>query len=128
MVLWYHIRFACGRPWVQIPACPLLQTYDEIYLGTWCNGITSASHAEGPGFKSQCDHFSHLLGNADKYSLSKTYTLLNFPILLDISNVFVHTFIMQLTQFSNYIATTCGSRYALMLSSQVISHDANSLL
>ena len=22
--------------------------------GTWCSGITSASHAEGPGFKSQC--------------------------------------------------------------------------
>ena len=26
--------------------------------GTWCSGITSASHAEGPGFKSQCVHFS----------------------------------------------------------------------
>ena len=25
--------------------------------GTWCSGITSASHAEGPGFKSQCVHF-----------------------------------------------------------------------
>ena len=25
-------------------------------LGTWCSGITSASHAEGPGFKSQCVH------------------------------------------------------------------------
>ena len=24
--------------------------------GTWCSGITSASHAEGPGFKSQCVH------------------------------------------------------------------------
>ena len=23
-------------------------------MGTWCSGITSASHAEGPGFKSQC--------------------------------------------------------------------------
>ena len=23
---------------------------------TWCSGITSASHAEGPGFKSQCVH------------------------------------------------------------------------
>ena len=28
--------------------------------GTWCSGITSASHAEGPGFKSQCVHFSML--------------------------------------------------------------------
>ena len=25
-------------------------------LGTWCSGITSAPHAEGPGFKSQCVH------------------------------------------------------------------------
>ena len=22
MVQWYHIRFACGRPWVQSPVCP----------------------------------------------------------------------------------------------------------
>ena len=28
-------------------------------LGTWCSGITSASHAEGPGFKSQCVHISN---------------------------------------------------------------------
>jgi hypothetical protein len=26
-------------------------------MGTWCNGITSASHAESTGFKSQCVHF-----------------------------------------------------------------------
>ena len=25
--------------------------------GTWCSGITSAPHAEGPGFKSQCVQF-----------------------------------------------------------------------
>ena len=24
--------------------------------GTWCSGITSASHAEGPGFNPQCVH------------------------------------------------------------------------
>ena len=28
--------------------------------GTWCSGITSASHAEGPGFKSQCVHLSRM--------------------------------------------------------------------
>ena len=28
----------------------------QIATGTWCSGITSASHAEGPGFKSQCVH------------------------------------------------------------------------
>ena len=27
-------------------------------VGTWCSGITSASHAEGPGFKSQCVHLT----------------------------------------------------------------------
>ena len=26
--------------------------------GSWCSGITSASHAEGPGFKSQWVHFA----------------------------------------------------------------------
>ena len=26
-------------------------------LGTWCSGITSASHAEGPGLNPQCVHF-----------------------------------------------------------------------
>jgi hypothetical protein len=28
----------------------------HLAKGTWCSGITSASHAEGPGFKSQCVH------------------------------------------------------------------------
>ena len=28
----------------------------ESALGTWCSGITSAPHAEGPGLKSQCVH------------------------------------------------------------------------
>jgi hypothetical protein len=28
----------------------------EVRTGAWCSGITSASHAEGPGFKSQCVH------------------------------------------------------------------------
>ncbi len=31
-------------------------TSHERQAGTWCSGITSASHAEGPGFKSQCVH------------------------------------------------------------------------
>ena len=34
-------------------------TWDyTVAKGTWCSGITSASHAEGPGFKSQCVHFT----------------------------------------------------------------------
>ena len=27
-----------------------------VAMGTWCSGITSASHAEGPGFNAQCVH------------------------------------------------------------------------
>ena len=34
-----------------------------MQMGTWCSGITSASHAEGPGFKSQCVHFAVVLRN-----------------------------------------------------------------
>ena len=47
-----------------------LRLNDELYLfacksifllqsltGTWCSGITSAPHAEGPGFNPQCVHF-----------------------------------------------------------------------
>ena len=29
----------------------------SLQMSTWRNGITSASHAEGPGLKSQCVHF-----------------------------------------------------------------------
>ena len=35
--------------------------------GTWCSGITSASHAEGPGLKSQCVHL--LVGQRIFFSL-----------------------------------------------------------
>ena len=31
-------------------------------MGTWCSGITSASHAEGPGFNPQCVQFVLLAG------------------------------------------------------------------
>ena len=38
----------------------------EFILGTWCSGITSASHAEGPGFKSQCVHLGSCKRNGSK--------------------------------------------------------------
>ena len=42
-------------PYMRTQAAGLHQ--DKIHAqGTWCSGITSASHAEGPGFKSQCVH------------------------------------------------------------------------
>ena len=34
----------------------------NLRTGAWCSGITSASHAEGPGLKSQCVHFEKLFG------------------------------------------------------------------
>ena len=42
--------FCCVGVWL------LAMPVGELALtrGTWCSGITSASHAEGPGFKSQC--------------------------------------------------------------------------
>ena len=40
-------------------------------MGTWCSGITSASHAEGPGFKSQWVQDCH-----------RRYNLINIEFLL----------------------------------------------
>eukprot|EP00971_Amphidinium_carterae_P044685 879026-Amphidinium_carterae.1 len=34
--------------------------YDAHHLGTLRSGITSASHVEGPGFKSHCVYFQRL--------------------------------------------------------------------
>ena len=46
-----------GRAHAQLrPATPMQQSLK----GTWCSGITSAPHAEGPGFKSQCVHLLHM--------------------------------------------------------------------
>ena len=33
----------------------------KMQTGSWCSGITSASHAEGPGFKSKCVHFERVV-------------------------------------------------------------------
>ena len=38
-----------------IVVCPCLPVKVHTW-GTWCSGITSASHAEGPGLKTQCVH------------------------------------------------------------------------
>ena len=37
MVQWYHIRSACGRPWVQIPVCPTLCAFG--YLALTCHKL-----------------------------------------------------------------------------------------
>ena len=48
-----HCPFVAAR---SMHLCSI-RTFCEVpSRGTWCSGITSASHAEGPGFKSQCLH------------------------------------------------------------------------
>lgn len=54
-----------SRSLIGRPACPPVGKRkkggkDCPASGAWCSGITSASHAEGPGFKSQCVHAFHL--------------------------------------------------------------------
>ena len=39
----------------------------HVLWGTWCSGITSAPHAEGPGFKSQCVQTSAAAGAAGRH-------------------------------------------------------------
>ena len=43
---------------IHTPLISLNTRNEYCQRGTWCSGITSASHAEGPGFKSQCVHFT----------------------------------------------------------------------
>ena len=44
---------ACGR--ASTHGCRDLVLRPHFHqMGTWCSGITSASHAEGPGFNPQC--------------------------------------------------------------------------
>ena len=49
----------------------------EKSSGTWCSGITSASHAEGPGFNPQCVHLRYTLAN---FAVHLHYTLVNFAL------------------------------------------------
>ena len=43
----------------QLSAGGYISYFLDQNKGTWCSGITSASHAEGPGLKSQCVHACH---------------------------------------------------------------------
>ena len=59
----------CVRPCMPMHACRYADHQEIIFAtptphslkGTWCSGITSAPHAEGPGFKSQCVHAYQLI-------------------------------------------------------------------
>ena len=50
MVLWYHIRSACGRPWAQIPVCPLAQ----LCLSCGCGNVLRAK-----AMSSKCAHMQN---------------------------------------------------------------------
>ena len=47
--------------WYTVILASLTPRHTLASWGTWCSGITSASHAEGPGFKAQCVHLSRLV-------------------------------------------------------------------
>ena len=55
---WFHCSFSFFF-------CNASQS--QLSLGTWCSGITSASHAEGPGFNPQCVHFMALEKHPSKH-------------------------------------------------------------
>ena len=75
-ILYTKFRTALKWPMVHYTACPwstssqtwcqaatqhTVYQFSEMRLrGSWCSGITSASHAEGPGFKSQWVHVMHI--------------------------------------------------------------------
>jgi hypothetical protein len=46
-----------------------------VHMGTWCSGITSALHAEGPGFNPQCVHLRQrgLGGGAVAFAIAQCY-------------------------------------------------------
>jgi hypothetical protein len=49
-----------------------------LQLGTWCSGITSASHAEGPGFNPLCVHIPLV---AFSYALITIWFHLGRPVI-----------------------------------------------
>ena len=59
---WQRIRKREKRSkWCSLKVVAQYSSHTIASWGTWCSGITSASHAEGPGFKSQCVHLSRLV-------------------------------------------------------------------
>ena len=53
MVQWHHIRFACGRPWAQIPVCPFVEDgrrtlQDAAALLLWLGRERKEFHREMP--------------------------------------------------------------------------------
>ena len=63
-----HLTFRSPRRKHWRSFCQSLVVLDVqiIYVGTWCSGITSVSHAEGPGFNPQCVHLMRAGGQRDE--------------------------------------------------------------
>ena len=65
-------------------------------MATWCSGIISASHAEGPGFKSQCVHclrgiaFPCIRGETRWVHATEVHRLLWPSTISDMSNSYTH--------------------------------------
>ena len=58
---WQRIRKREKRSkWCSLKVVTRYPSHTIASWGTWCSGIASASHAEGPGFKSQCVHLSRM--------------------------------------------------------------------
>ena len=51
-----HHQVLCLAPKTQVPDRLNYEVTLDAYRGTWCSGITSAPHAEGPGLNPQCVH------------------------------------------------------------------------
>ena len=80
------------------PAAPaqevnLMRCVPLLLKGTWCSGITSASHAEGPGFKSQCVHI---------LSMRKLHC--SFSILPCLPCVFFSSFLLFQSLFASHLS------------------------
>ena len=43
--------------WLEMGALHVFMLRPFLFMGLWCSGITSALHAEGPGFKPRRIHF-----------------------------------------------------------------------
>ena len=59
-------------------SCQQLKAFRQALFswGTWCSGITSASHAEGPGLNPQCVHMLFYISPLGAVSSSRRLSLL----------------------------------------------------
>ena len=72
----------------------------HIIVGAWCSGITSAPHAEGPGFKSQCVHVCssggcHAVWQMRLFTVAQSCVAAFFKrVIMCVRNVFLRFFFL----------------------------------